>query len=146
MHRFIVASCLSLGVMVAARAEKPQLLCLQAKDTLAEAECLNQELRKADKTLSEYLATAQGKIDKQNNGKPQIAASQDAWLKYRDAQCGEVYAYEEGGSYRYRAELECEIEATRSRTHAIWSAYIRVFGTDTPVLPEPDWYQNQTSR
>lgn len=124
--------------MFAARAEKPQLLCLQAKDTLAEAECLNQELRKADKTLSEYISTAQKKIDTKNNGKPQIAASQEVWLKYRDAHCGEVYAYEEGGSYRYRAELECRIEVTHSRTYAIWSAYIRVFGTATPVLPDPD--------
>lgn len=145
MHRFLTASCLFFGVMLAASAEKPQLLCLQSQNTLAEAECLNQELRKEDKILSDYLTTAQGRIDKESSGKPQIAASQEAWRKYRDAQCGDVYAYEEGGRYRYRAELECRIEATRSRTHAIWSAYIRMFGTDVPALPEPDWYQKKTS-
>lgn len=131
--------------MFFARTEKPQLLCLQAKDSLSETEFFSQELRKIENVLIKYLATGQGKIDKQNSDKPQIASSQEAWLKYRDAHCGEVIAYEEGGSYRYRAELECRIEATLSRTHAIWSRYIRVFGTDTPVFPEPDWYQHQTS-
>lgn len=145
MHRFLMASCLFFCVMLTARAEKPQLLCLQSQNTLAEAECLNQELRKEDKVLSDYLTTAQARIDKENSGKPQIAASQEAWLKYRNAQCSDVYAYEEGGSYRYRAELKCRIEATRSRTHAIWSAYIRMFGTDLPALPEPDWNQKKTS-
>jgi len=101
---------------------------------------MNQELRKAEKILNEYLATAQGKIDKQNNGKPQLAASQEAWLKYRKAECSDAYEYEEGGSLRYLAELRCQIEATRSRTHAIWSTYIRGFGGEVAVLPEPDWY------
>jgi uncharacterized protein YecT (DUF1311 family) len=99
---------------------------------------MNQELRKADQILSEYLVTAQGKIDKQNSGKPQLAASQEAWLKYRNAACSDAYAYEEGGSLQYLAELRCQIEATRSRTHAIWSTYIRGFGGSVPVLPEPD--------
>jgi uncharacterized protein YecT (DUF1311 family) len=94
MHRFLIASCLFFGVMLAARAEKPQLLCLQSQNTLTEAECLNQELSNEDKILGDYLATAQGRIGKENSGKPQIAASQEAWLKYRDAHCGDVYAYE----------------------------------------------------
>ena len=123
--------------MIVARAEKPQLLCLDANNTFDEAKCLNQELDKANSVLAEYLATAQQQIDKQNSRKPQIAAAQEAWLKYRDAQCGDVYTYEEAGSYRYRAELECEIEATRSRTHEIWSAYMRTFGTSLPLRPEP---------
>lgn len=107
MHRCLMAGCLFFGAVLAASAEKPQLLCLQSQSTLAEAECLNQELRKEEKILGDYLTTAQRRIDKENSGKPQIAASQEAWRKYRDAQCSDVYAYEEGGSYRYRAELEC---------------------------------------
>lgn len=145
MQRFLMVCCLLFGVVLAARAEKPQLLCLQSQSTLAEAECLNQKSQKEDKILSDYIATAQRRIDKENSGKPQIAASQEAWIKYRDAQCGDVYAYEERGSYRYRAEIECRIEATRSRTHAIWSAYIRMFGTDVPALPEPNWYEKKKS-
>lgn len=123
--------------MLAARAEKPQLLCLNAKNTVEETKCLNQEFDKANSVLAEYLSTVQAQINKQNAGKPQLAAAQAAWLKYREAQCGDVYAYEERGSYRYRAELECEIEATRSRTHEIWSGYMRTFGTSLPLRPEP---------
>jgi uncharacterized protein YecT (DUF1311 family) len=123
--------------MNAARAEKPQLLCLNTKNTIEETQCLSQELNKENGVLAKYLATAQEQINKQNSGKPQIAAAQEAWLKYRQAQCADVYTYEEAGTYRYRADLECEIEATRSRTHEIWSAYMRTFGTSLPLLPEP---------
>lgn len=137
MRRYLVACCLSLVVMTAAKAEKPQLLCLHTKDTVEEAKCLNQELDKANSILADYLTTAQERMNRQNAGIPQMAKAQEAWLKYRDAHCGDVYASEEGGSYRFRAELECRIEATRSRTHAIWSAYIRMFGTDVPARPEP---------
>lgn len=137
MRRYVVTCCLSFVVMLAARAEQPQLLCLNAKNTAEETQCLNQEFAKANSVLAEYLTAAQEKINKQNSGRPQIAAAQEAWLRYRDAQCGDVYAYEERGSYRYRAELECEIEATRSRTHQIWSAYMRTFGTSQPLRPEP---------
>lgn len=137
MHKYIVIGCLLFVAMIAARAEKPQLLCLDAKNTLDEAKCLKHELDKADSVLAEYLAAAQEQIDKQNSGKPQIAAAQEAWMKYRNAQCGDAYTYEAAGSYRYRAELECEIEATRSRTHEIWSAYMRTFGTSLPLRPEP---------
>lgn len=48
------------------------------RNTLAESECLNQELRKEDKILSEYLATAAGRMSRENSGKPQITASQEA--------------------------------------------------------------------
>lgn len=137
MRRYLVAYCLSLVVMTAAKAEKPQLLCLNSKDTIEETQCLNQELAKANSILADYLKTAQERMNRQNAGKPQMAKAQEAWLAYRDAHCSDVYASEEGGSYRFRAELECRIEATRSRTHEIWSAYIRMFGTDVPARPEP---------
>lgn len=137
MRRHILSGCLLFFVMTVARAEKPQLMCLDARNTLDEAKCLNQELDKANRVLAEYLATAQQRIDKDNAGKPQVAGTQDVWLKYRDAQCKDVYTYEEAGSYRYRSELECEIEATRSRTHEIWAAYMRMFDTSPPLRPEP---------
>jgi uncharacterized protein YecT (DUF1311 family) len=137
MLRYAVTCSLFFVVMLEAKAEKPQLLCLDAKNTVEETQCLNQELDKANKILTEYLTTAQAQINKQNSGKPQLSTTQEAWLKYREAQCGDVYTYEEAGTYRYRADLECEIEATRSRTHEIWSAYMRTFGTSLPLLPEP---------
>lgn len=137
MRKYIAACSLILVIMTAARAEKPQLLCLHAKNSVEETQCLNQELDKANRVLAEYLSAAQDEINKQNSGKPQIGAAQDVWLKYRYAQCGDVYTYQEAGTYRYRAELECDIEVTRSRTHDIWSAYMRTFGTSLPLRPEP---------
>jgi uncharacterized protein YecT (DUF1311 family) len=121
----------------AAQAESPQALCLHANGTPEETKCLSAELAKSDQVLGEYLKVAQERINQQNAGKPQLAASQAEWLRYRSAQCGDVYTYEVAGTYRYRAELECEIEATRARTHDVWSAYMRTFGSSTPIRPEP---------
>jgi uncharacterized protein YecT (DUF1311 family) len=118
-------------------AKASELLCGNAKNTVEETECLSAELDKANRILTEYMAAAKARIAGQNSGKPQLDAAQDAWRQYRSAECGDVYAYWEAGTYRYRAELECEIQLTRSRTHDIWSAYMRNFGTSPPLRPEP---------
>jgi uncharacterized protein YecT (DUF1311 family) len=114
-----------------------ELLCLHEKNTVEEAQCLSGELDKANKVLADYLDTAKQRVANENNGKPQLATEQDAWLHYRSLQCGGVYTYWEAGSYRYRAELECEIELTHARTHEIWSAYLRNFGSSPHLRPEP---------
>lgn len=137
MVKYMAACYLFLGVMFTARAEDPRLLCLDAGGTMDDAKCLNKELDKANTILAEYLTVAQQQIDKQNAGTPRIEDAQKAWLKYRNAHCGDVETYWDAGTYRYRAELTCEIEATRFRTHEIWSAYLRPLGTDLPVRPEP---------
>ena len=112
-------------------------LCLQAKNTVEDTQCLSGELDKANKVLAEYLNTARERIAKENSAKPQLDASQDAWLRYRLAQCGDVYTYWQAGTYRYRASLECEIALTRSRTRDIWSAYLTYFDNTPPLRPEP---------
>jgi len=120
---FFIAAFFMLG----ARAAEP--ICLNAANTVEETQCMSAELDKADKILAEYLSAAKDRLAKEDMGKPQLDAAQEVWLKYRSAQCGDVYTYWAAGTYRYRAELECEIEATRSRTHEIWSAYMKNFGT-----------------
>jgi uncharacterized protein YecT (DUF1311 family) len=112
MLKYVLACSLFLGVMFTARAEDPPLLCLTAGGT-DELKCLNKELDKANITLADYLAAAQQQIDKQNTGTPRIEYTQKVWLKYRDVQYGDVEKYWEAGTYRYRAELTCDIEATQ---------------------------------
>jgi uncharacterized protein YecT (DUF1311 family) len=134
--RKYVAFFFFMGFFLAdVRASDP--LCLHAKNTVEETQCLSGELDKANKVLTEYLNAAKERIARESSGKPQLDAAQDAWLHYRSAQCGDVYTYWEAGTYRYRADLECEIELTRSRTHDIWFAYMRNFGTSPPLRPEP---------
>ena len=114
-----------------------EALCLHEKNTVEEAHCLSVELDKADKVLADYLDAAKQRIASENNGKPQLDPAQEAWLHYRSLQCGDVYTYWEAGSYRYRADLECEIELTHARTREIWSAYLRNFGGSPDLRPEP---------
>lgn len=134
MSRYIALAC--IGV-VTANASASELLCEKAINTVEETQCLSAELEKSNKTLTDYLAVAKERIARENSGKPQLDAAQAAWLQYRSAQCGDVYKYREAGTYRNRAELECEIELTRSRTHHIWKAYLTYFGTTPPLRPEP---------
>jgi uncharacterized protein YecT (DUF1311 family) len=137
MIKYGIACCLFLGVTLAARAEIPRLLCLDAGNTLDEAKCLNKELAKDTATLADYLTAAQQQIDRQHAGGPRIDASQKTWLNYRDAHCGDVETYWAAGTYRYRAELTCDIEVTRSRIHEVWSAWLWQSGTTLPIRPEP---------
>lgn len=122
---------------VIANASASELLCGNAKNTVEEAQCLSAELEKSNKALTDYLAVAKERITRENSGKPQLDAAQAAWLQYRSVQCDDVHKYWEAGTYRSRAELECEIELTRSRTHDIWKAYLTYFGTTPPLRPEP---------
>lgn len=135
MHKqamvFIAAAAFTAGAAASER------LCVDSRNTVEETECLNGELAKAEKVLADYLGAAKERIAKENEGVPKLDAAQSAWTRYRSAQCGDVYRYWEQGTYRYRAELECDIALTRSRTHDIWSAYL-VYGDSTPPLrPEP---------
>jgi uncharacterized protein YecT (DUF1311 family) len=131
-----LAVFLSMSVF-AATAGAAEPLCLHEKNTMDEARCLSGELDKSNKLLADYLDAAKQRVANENNGKPQLDAAQDAWLNYRSLQCGGVYAYWEAGSYRYRADLECEIELTHARTHEIWSAYLRNFGSTPHLRREP---------
>lgn len=137
MFKFVLSGLFLTLTITAARAESPQSLCLQSQSRVEETKCLSKELDKSKAVLSEYVKAAQQQIDRQNAGKPQLAAVQNEWEKYRSDQCQNAYDYQEAGTYRYRAGLECEIEATHSRTHEIWSAYMRTFGTSAPIRPEP---------
>lgn len=135
MRRYVVFFLFMGAFMVDAQAS--ETLCLQAKSTVEETQCLSGVLDKDKKVLADYLNAAKERVAKEDSGKPQLDAAQDAWLHYLSAQCGDVYTYWEAGSYRYRADLECEIELTRARTHQIWSAYLRNFGTTPHLRPEP---------
>lgn len=137
MFKFVLPGFVLALTITTAHAEAPQLLCLQSQSGVEETSCLSKELDKSKAMLYAYVTAAQAQIDRQHGGKPQLAAVQNEWEKYRSDHCQNVYDYQEAGTYRYRAGLECEIEATRSRTHEIWSAYMRTFGSSEPIRPEP---------
>lgn len=91
-----MAVFLPAGVFVAAAgaAEHP---CLDAKNMVEETQCLSAELDKANNVLANYPDAAKQRIGEENNGKPQLDTAQEAWLRYRSVQCGDVYTYWEAG-------------------------------------------------
>ena len=135
MRKYI--TCLFFIGTAMANVGASELLCGNAKNTVEEAQCLSAELEKADKIQADYLAVAKERIAKADLGKPQLDIAQTAWRQYRTTHCGDVYTYWAAGTYRYRAELECEIELTRSRTHDIWKTYLTYLDSTPPVRPEP---------
>lgn len=124
--------------LIAAEGTAAELLCGKETNTVEETQCLSAELRKYEQILAGYLDAAKLQIAKEDLGKPQLDAAQEAWIQYRSLECGDVYIYQAKGTYRYRAELDCEIRLTLARTHEIWSAYLKKFGQTFPLHPEPD--------
>lgn len=57
----------------------------------------------------------------EGNLKAQLAAAQDAWSAYRDAECGLRYAYWIEGSIRTIIAASCHLEKTAARTHELRS-------------------------
>jgi uncharacterized protein YecT (DUF1311 family) len=135
MRKYI--ACLILIGVLMADTSASELVCWNAKSRAEELQCLSADLDEADRILAEYLAVAKNRITRENSGKPQLDTAQAAWLKYRKAQCDDVYEFWQTGSYRFLANLDCGIELTRSRTHDIWKMYLTNPDSTPPLRPEP---------
>tara|TARA_R110000782_G_scaffold262781_1_gene355052 strand:- start:576 stop:1064 length:489 start_codon:yes stop_codon:yes gene_type:complete len=66
-----------------------------------------------------------------------LQAAQAAWVAYADIRCLGLYDQWKGGTIRTLIGLGCRIEATRQRTHDIWSDHLTYPDSTPPVLPEP---------
>jgi uncharacterized protein YecT (DUF1311 family) len=113
------------------------LVCHDSADTIKERDCMSTEVDKADKKLSEYIEAAKDRISEDSTVMLSLTETQKAWLSYRTAHCGDVYAYWSQGTYRYRASLQCMLDLTKERTHDIWSAYLTYVDSSAAILPEP---------
>lgn len=106
-------------------------------NTLEIQACLAKKIDKANSRLTEYLSTAQARIDKNFGSKPDLKAAQKAWIRYREIECGDVFDFWVQGTYRTIASAECELRLTRQRTHEVWQAYLTYQDSTPPLLPEP---------
>lgn len=99
--------------------------------------CMEAAIGKAEARLNQYLQAAQLEANANSTEPPQLLATQERWLAYRDKQCGDAYLFWLSGTYRYEASLRCRYEITNSRTHEVWATFLVRFGGSPPVLPEP---------
>ena len=103
-------------------------------------ECLANESTQADAELARYKAAAVARIRQEDD---QVQTLQDfsdadnAWARFREAECNAVFDKWANGSIRIQMSLTCSIELTRTRTHEIWANWLTFFDSTPPILPEP---------
>ncbi|WP_444930837.1 lysozyme inhibitor LprI family protein [Microbulbifer sp. SSSA002] len=56
--------------------------------------------------------------------KNSLIKSQRSWIKFKSANCDAFYTLHSGGRQRNEAQLECEIEMTKSRTQYLNKTYL----------------------
>ena len=110
----------------------PAAPCAEATTTLAMTECLMVEVRRADAELERILLTAQQRI--QGEQPIDLAATQRLWVAYRQAHCGDIASRWRGASLRPVVTAECLLRLSRTRSHELWSAYLR---SPEGTAPEP---------
>lgn len=110
----------------------PAAPCAEASTTLAMTECLMVEVRRADAELERILLTAQQRI--QGEQPIDLAATQRLWVAYRQAHCGDIASRWRGASLRPVVTAECLLRLSRTRSHELWSAYLR---SPEGAAPEP---------
>jgi len=106
-------------------------------NTLEVQTCMGKKIDEANARLTKYLSTAQVRIEKYFASKPNLMATQAAWARYRDLQCGDVFEFWVHGTYRTIASSECSLRLTQQRTHEVWQAYLTYQDSTPPLLPEP---------
>ncbi len=132
------------GLLLAASAppaaahEQAEAESCEGTTTLEINACFAARLERAEERMNRYLQAAL-----QNNaGAPSVAAaieaSQQAFLAYRNAECGAVYEDWKDGTIRTVMALSCQIELTDRRTRTIWRNWLTYMDSTPPLLPEPD--------
>lgn len=122
-------------------------VCVRDGNTLELNACGADDLKLEEARMQRYLDAAMDRargIDNESGefGEPTqlvdwLSASQQSWTAYAEIRCEGVLDQWEGGTVRTLAYLGCKIEATRQRTHDIWSDYLTYWDTTPPILPEP---------
>lgn len=125
----------ALGLPAVSLAADP---CSGAKTTIEINECLGKRLDEADARLNEYLAAAGKHIESTGGASLNLKTAQEAWVRYRDAQCNDVYKLWEGGTARTAMGLQCRINLTQERTHDVWRAFLTFMDSTPPLKPEPE--------
>lgn len=106
--------------------------------TTSEVEqCLAADLAKADAELNRYYGAAVKRLteEKQAAALAQLRASERAWIRYRDAECGAVYEWWKQGTIRGTMDLGCRIDVTKARNSTIWRNWLTYADSTPPLLP-----------
>ncbi len=131
--------------------------CMDAYDVPKQEACLTGLFARIDGQREKYFAAAtenytalaetiatRGYLAKPDpEGKPDLSivenirSGKEAFLAYRDAECGAVMVGMETTVSPNLRALTCSIRLTKSRTHTIWKNWLAGTKSTPGILPEP---------
>ncbi|HZW16212.1 MAG TPA: lysozyme inhibitor LprI family protein [Brevundimonas sp.] len=114
----------------------PEIKMCAAEDMVAETERMERYLEAARIRASE-LDEHSVEYGPRTRQAAWLSESQQAWETYAERRCDGVKEATSGGTMGSLGWMGCITEATRQRTHDIWSDYLTYWDTTPPVLPEP---------
>lgn len=119
MHKLLIALVCLLTLPILAHAEDP---CVTQRNTVEMNDCGQQQLDKANRSLNQSYQTLIKKFsekdtpDRRNSAiKQYLITAQRAWITFRENDCKAIYTYNEGGTIRDVAYLECMTQHTDQR-------------------------------
>jgi uncharacterized protein YecT (DUF1311 family) len=115
--------------------------CEKAWTTPAVNQCMDKDLVEAEGVMDKYLTKSLERYAGDNVSIVSIKKGQEAWLKYRDAQCDAVYDTWRDGTIRTSMELGCKLKLTHQRTTVLWQSFLTYVDSTPSLLPEPKPYK-----
>lgn len=122
--------------------------CVRDGNTLQLNACVAEDLSGEEARLRRYFEAAMTRAiegdaqsgqfgEERTHQAAWLDASQRSWEAYAGIRCGGVFDQWKGGTIRTIMITGCRIEATRQRTHDIWTDHLTYADSTPPVLPEP---------
>ncbi len=105
---------LMVGVSIFGQGQKKPDPCAKAQTQAEMNNCAGKEYQSADAELNQVYRKLVSMLDDEE--KPGLKDAQNAWLKYRDANCDFVADQYKGGTIRPMIHAYCLAEVTRNRT------------------------------
>jgi uncharacterized protein YecT (DUF1311 family) len=114
--KLFISLLIALSVMsVSVAGQKPKLKPCEDAQTQTDMNiCWGNEYKKADAALNKAYQQLAAKLD--TDEKAQLKNAENAWLKYRDANCEFVADQYKGGSIRPMIAAICFADVTNNRT------------------------------
>ncbi len=101
--------------------------------------CSAEAQESADDELNRYYAAAAKRLgdDEKVEILEQLRSAQQAWTRFRDAECEAVAVSWRPGSLASTMQAVCINRLTRARTRTIWASWLTYADSTPPILPRP---------
>src|SRR5713101_2138084 len=98
------------------QAQKTKDPCADAQTTAEMRDCVGREYKQADDELNRVYRKLMAKIGNDEGRKTALKTAQQAWIKYRDANCEFASYLNRGGTIEPVIRYNCMTSMTVSRT------------------------------